>query len=153
MQPHLSNQKATLPQLQPTQFIWGSHLPIIPIASEIPCSSAQKHQYSNFEIYNNTEKIIPGYNFQSLFRKKSHIGLARKRNKEQSQKRNSIKRYAQEPNAHSAMNLQKGHWNLQQNKHYHWFLQLHSRHFVLKYLRRTDKIFKSMASFIGTREA
>ena len=36
---------------------------------------------------------------------------------------------------------------------YHWFLELYNRHFILKYLRRTDKIFKSMASFIGTREA
>ena len=30
------------------------------------------------------EKIIPGYNFQSLFRKKSHIRLARKKHKEES---------------------------------------------------------------------
>lgn len=32
--------------------------------------------------YPQEEKIIPGYNFQSLFRKKSHIRLARKKHKE-----------------------------------------------------------------------
>jgi hypothetical protein len=47
----------------------GLPLPLIPLVVEQvpPCSSA--------------EKIIPGYNFQSLFRKKSHIRLARKKNK------------------------------------------------------------------------
>lgn len=29
--------------------------------------------------YNKDEKIIPGYNYQSLFRKKSHLKLAKKK--------------------------------------------------------------------------
>lgn len=33
--------------------------------------------------YPQEEKVIPGYNFQSLFRKKSHIRLARKKHKEE----------------------------------------------------------------------
>ena len=32
--------------------------------------------------YAQEDKVIPGYNFQSLFRKKSHIRLARKKHKE-----------------------------------------------------------------------
>ena len=38
--------------------------------------------------YNKEEKIIPGYNYQSLFRKKSHIRLAKKKIKEESLKKN-----------------------------------------------------------------
>ena len=47
----------------------------------------------------------------------------------------------------------KGHWAYEQNKKYHLFLEIHSRHFIQKKLRRMDKIFKSMADFIGSREA
>lgn len=43
----------------------GASMPIVPSA-----------------IYPQEEKVIPGYNFQSLFRKKSHIRLARKKHKE-----------------------------------------------------------------------
>lgn len=50
----------------------GGSMPIVPSA-----------------IYPQEEKVIPGYNFQSLFRKKSHIRLARKKHKEESEKRSS----------------------------------------------------------------
>ena len=46
-----------------------------------------------------------------------------------------------------------GHWNTLQKKKYHWFLEMHHGHFENKQLRRMDKIFKSMATFIGTRAA
>ena len=32
-------------------------------------------------------------------------------------------------------------------------MELYNQHFIEKHLRRLDKIFKSMAIFIGTREA
>lgn len=46
-----------------------------------------------------------------------------------------------------------GHWDLEENKRYHWFLEIHNHHFLNKHMRRMDKIFKTMALFIGTREA
>ena len=49
--------------------------------------------------------------------------------------------------------LNKGHWLQEENKKYHWFLEIYSKHFIMKQLRRMDKIFKTMAEFIGTREA
>ena len=33
------------------------------------------------------------------------------------------------------------------------FLELHARHFFNSHLRRTDKIFKGMERFVGSREA
>lgn len=50
-------------------------------------------------------------------------------------------------------NKKCGHWSSDENKRYHWFLELHHEHFFNKHLRRTDRIFKSMASFVETREA
>lgn len=50
-------------------------------------------------------------------------------------------------------NRKNGHWDLEENKRYHWFLEIHSSHFIQKHLRRMDKIFKSMALFVATREA
>ena len=44
-----------------------------------------------------------------------------------------------------------GHWTLEENKRYHWFLEIHSQHFLNKHLRRMDKIFKSMALFVASR--
>jgi hypothetical protein len=58
-----------------------------------------------------------------------------------------------EPTEKQAKNILKGHWSPEESKLYHWFLELHNKHFIYKYLRRTDKIFKSMANFIQTREA
>lgn len=46
-----------------------------------------------------------------------------------------------------------GHWKMEENKKYHWFLEMHYNHFLNKHLRRMDKIFKSMEKFIATREA
>ena len=46
-----------------------------------------------------------------------------------------------------------GHWSLYENKRYHWFLQIHYHHFLNKYMRRIDKIFKTMSTFVGSREA
>lgn len=46
-----------------------------------------------------------------------------------------------------------GHWSAQERKRYHWFLEIHHLHYLRKELRRTDKIFKSMAVFVGTRAA
>lgn len=46
-----------------------------------------------------------------------------------------------------------GHWKIEENKRYHWFLEMHFNHFLNKHLRRMDKIFKSMEKFIATREA
>jgi hypothetical protein len=50
-------------------------------------------------------------------------------------------------------NRKSGHWSSDENKRYHWFLELHNQHFFEKHLRRTDRIFKSMANFVETREA
>ena len=49
--------------------------------------------------------------------------------------------------------LQRGHWKQEENKRYHWFLELHSSHFLNRHMRRMDKIFKTMEKFVGTREA
>jgi hypothetical protein len=46
-----------------------------------------------------------------------------------------------------------GHWNYLEKKRYHWFLEMYHEHFENKHMRRMDKIFKSMADFIGTRAA
>ena len=46
-----------------------------------------------------------------------------------------------------------GHWNTIEKKKYHWFLEMYHGHFENKHMRRMDKIFKSMADFIGTRAA
>jgi hypothetical protein len=48
-------------------------------------------------------------------------------------------------------NKKYGHWSSEENKRYHWFLELHQEHFFNKHLRRTDRIFKSMATFVETR--
>lgn len=37
-----------------------------------------------------------------------------------------------------------GHWSYEENKRYHWFLEIYNHHFINKHLRRTDKIFKTM---------
>jgi len=50
-------------------------------------------------------------------------------------------------------NQKFGHWALEENKRYHWFLEIHNNHFLNKHMRRMDKIFKTMATFVGTREA
>lgn len=50
-------------------------------------------------------------------------------------------------------NTHTGHWQLTENRRYHWFLEIHHLHFIKKEMRRLDKIFKSMSTFIGTREA
>ena len=140
---HQINEKYSLPTL-----------PIIPLKIENSIHlDYMKNKHHEGKIYDsvNDEKVIPGYNFQSLFRKKSHIRLARKKNKEEAQKKNSSIKL--DNSEKEAKNTQKGHWTHEQNKLYHWFLEIHNRHFILKYLRRTDKIFKSMANFIRTREA
>lgn len=70
----------------------GSLVPIIPIKSDLQVKSkidATTPTLPAFANYPQDEKIIPGYNFQSLFRKKSHIRLARKKHKEESEKRSS----------------------------------------------------------------
>lgn len=41
--------------------------------------------------------------------------------------------------------LNKGHWLQEENKKYYWFLEMYSKHFIMKQLRRMDKIFKIMA--------
>lgn len=46
-----------------------------------------------------------------------------------------------------------GHWQADEHKRYHWFLEIHFNHFLNKHLRRMDRIFKSMEKFIGTRAA
>ena len=46
-----------------------------------------------------------------------------------------------------------GHWSFEENKKYHWFLELYNHHFVNKQMRRADRIFKTMEKFVGTREA
>jgi hypothetical protein len=49
--------------------------------------------------------------------------------------------------------VNRGHWSLEENKRYHWFLEIHYSHFVNRHMRRMDKIFKSMEMFVGTRQA
>ena len=53
----------------------------------------------------------------------------------------------------SEENKKKGHWSNEENKKYHWFLEIYHNHFIRKEMRRLDKIFKTMATFIGSREA
>ncbi len=48
-------------------------------------------------------------------------------------------------------NMKSGHWAQEENKKYHWFLEIYSSHFMNKHMRRMDKIFKTMALFIGSR--
>lgn len=46
-----------------------------------------------------------------------------------------------------------GHWNLREKRLYYTFLTQHERHFIKNELRRSDKVFRSMSHFIGTRAA
>ena len=46
-----------------------------------------------------------------------------------------------------------GHWNPMEKRRYHWFLEIYHSHFENKHMRRMDKIFKTMADFLGTRAA
>jgi hypothetical protein len=46
-----------------------------------------------------------------------------------------------------------GHWNIREKKMYYTFLTMHERHFLRNELRRSDKIFRSMSHYIGTRAA
>lgn len=46
-----------------------------------------------------------------------------------------------------------GHWNPQEKRKYHWFLEIYHSHFENKHMRRMDKIFKTMADFLGSRAA
>lgn len=49
--------------------------------------------------------------------------------------------------------MKRGHWSTEENKRYHWFLELYSSHFLNKHMRRMDKIFKTMEKFVSSREA
>jgi hypothetical protein len=49
--------------------------------------------------------------------------------------------------------MRVGHWTPEEKKKYHWFLELYHSHFENKHLRRMDKIFKTMADFLGSRAA
>ena len=94
-QPHHPNSNIAPPPHSPAVDVGrvkeAANMPIVPSA-----------------IYPQEEKVIPGYNFQSLFRKKSHIRLARKKHKEESEKRSShVKLEAAEK---EEKNIQKGHW-------------------------------------------
>lgn len=51
------------------------------------------------------------------------------------------------------LNLNRGHWLVEENKRYHWFLEIHYQHFVNRQMRRMDKIFKTMEQFVGSRQA
>ena len=51
------------------------------------------------------------------------------------------------------MNQLFGHWNVEENKRYHWFLEVHFSHFMNRSMRRMDRIFTLMAKFVSTREA
>lgn len=46
-----------------------------------------------------------------------------------------------------------GHWNPMEKRRYHWFLEIYHSHFENKHMRRMDKIFKTMADFLGSRAA
>lgn len=46
-----------------------------------------------------------------------------------------------------------GHWNGSEKRKYHWFLEIYHSHFENKHMRRMDKIFKTMADFLGSRAA
>ena len=46
---------------------------------------------------------------------------------------------------------QRGHWSFEENKRYHLFLEMYHVHFIKREMRRLDKIFKTMAVFIGSR--
>ena len=46
-----------------------------------------------------------------------------------------------------------GHWSSEERGKYFCFIQAHQANFVKKELRRSDKIFKLMSSFLGSRAA
>jgi hypothetical protein len=46
-----------------------------------------------------------------------------------------------------------GHWNTREKRLYYIFLSEHSNHFIHQQLRRSDKIFRTMATYIGMRAA
>lgn len=50
-------------------------------------------------------------------------------------------------------NILHGRWSLDENKKYHWFLEINFPHFINRHMRRMDKIFKLMEIFLGTRQA
>ena len=77
--------------------------------------------------------------------------LARKKHKDDSHRKSATIKL--EHLEGETRQTQRGHWSAEENKLYHWFLEIHSEHFIRKHLRRTDKIFKAMASFIKSREA
>jgi hypothetical protein len=80
----------SLPEAQTAPSSFPQHprlpaLPIIPQKSEavaMPKMEASCIPPPALLSYASEERVIPGYNFQSLFRKKSHIRLARKKHKE-----------------------------------------------------------------------
>ena len=92
--------------------------------------------------------LIPNYNYQFLFRKKSHLRFAKDKKNNSQKTKNNLQN-----NNFREKDVKKGHWTSEQNKLYHWFLEIHSKHFIEKNLRRSDKIFKRMTTFIRTREA
>ena len=44
-----------------------------------------------------------------------------------------------------------GHWNTREKRLYYLFLSDHSEQFIRTELRRSDKIFRAMAIYVGTR--
>ena len=77
----------------------------------------------------------------------SHIDVPLTKNKKTPQ------RDRDRPKRHQEPGRLMGHWNHTEKRRYHWFLEIYHVHFEHKHLRRMDKIFKSMADFIGSRAA
>lgn len=74
----------------------------------------------------------------------AHNESESKKNKQEGKKKRAASKLAGKKN---------GHWELEENKKYHWFLEIYHTHFLKKHLRRVDRIFKVMENFLGTREA
>ena len=88
--------------------------PIIPLKVESIQYGFQPTAFTHLSLggtFDTGEKIIPDYNFQSLFRKKSHLRMARNKKKELAGKtclkNGNIKIEHVEPESKDA---KKGHW-------------------------------------------
>lgn len=84
--------------------------------------------------------------FDELVNRTAHRGKGRPKGE-----KNSKNHERKNKSSLGEENRRKGHWSFEENKRYHWFLEIYSNHFICKEMRRLDKIFKTMALFIGSR--
>lgn len=62
-------------------------------------------------------------------------------------------RKGRKPQGEGAFSQRSGHWDEEENRKYFLFLTVHHNNFERKNLRRSEKIFKVMSRYLGTRTA